>query len=415
MIAACLALAVTAAPPLHLADLLREARERNPELKAAQAQLRAANEDVAPSGALDDPTLTVQLWNAPIDFSSVPIMVEVAQPFALGGKRAARRDVARADAAASEADLAHRQREIETQLASAYFDLFLADRELAIDDEVEILLKVLLQTSHARVANAKAEQVELMRAQSSLVQLRSHRETAVELRTSALVRLAALVDRSPASLSGTTTEPSVLGSLADLPTLQRWALDDRPELKIARAHTARAEARTRLARAASIPDVTVFAAEMHAFGNPAGASDFLFAGFRIDLPIFGGNRNGPRLGTAQAQLVAAQESERALRTRVAAQVAESYAHVVAEQHQIDLHHTLIPIARQVVESTAASYAAGRTDVAMALDSARELRMHEMELAGHLALYEQRVAELQRAVGTELGLDETAEMGHGDRH
>ena len=33
----------------------------------------------------------------------------------------------------------------------------------------------------------------------------------------------------------------------------------------------------------------------------------------------------------------------------------------------------------------------------------------------LAAYEQRLAELQRAVGMELGLDESAEVGHDERH
>ena len=82
---------------------------------------------------------------------------------------------------------------------------------------------------------------------------------------------------------------------------------------------------------------------------------------------------------------------------------------------IDLHHQLIPIARQAVQSAESSYAAGRTDFTMVLDSARELRMHELDLATHLAGYEQRVAELQRAVGGDLGLEQAAEAGHEEHH
>jgi len=113
--------------------------------------------------------------------------------------------------------------------------------------------------------------------------------------------------------------------------------------------------------------------------------------------------------------VAAQEAARALRNRVAAEVAEGYAHLLAETHQIDLHHQLIPIARQAVRSAESSYAAGRSDFTMVLDSARELRMHEMNEAMHLAAYEQRLAELQRAVGGDLGLAQAAEAGHEERH
>ena len=415
MFAACLALAVAAPSPLHLADLLREARERNPDLKAAQAQLRAAKENVSPAGALDDPMLMVQLWNAPVDFSSVPLMVQLSQPIPLGGKRGARTDAARADAIIAEAELAAKQREIETQVASAYFELFLADRTLAVDDELEIFLKVLLHSSEARVSSGKGEQLELLRAQAALVQLRSHREAAVDQRKSAWARLAALIDRNPAAPSGTTTPPGVLPSIPDLSTLQRHALQERPELAGARGRIAGAEAQARLAKAATIPDLNVFVAEMHVFRNPMGVSDFLFAGFQVNLPIFGGSKTGPRISSAQAQVISAQESERALRNRVVAEVAETHAHLIAEQHQIELHHELIPIVRQALESAEASYATGRADFLMVIDSARELRMHELELAMHLATYEQRLAELQRAVGVDLGLDESAETGHEKRH
>src|SRR5213593_2075344 len=88
MIALVLSVALAAPPPLRLGDLLREAREKNPDLKAASARARA--------GALDDPMLMVQLWNGPVDFSTVPVMLQVSQNIPLGGKRGARTDAARA-------------------------------------------------------------------------------------------------------------------------------------------------------------------------------------------------------------------------------------------------------------------------------------------------------------------------------
>jgi cobalt-zinc-cadmium efflux system outer membrane protein len=415
MIAACLALAVAAPPPLRLVDLLHEAREKNPDLKGAEARVRAARESVSPAGALDDPTLTVQLWNTPVDFSSIPVMVQVAQPIALGGKRSARTDAARAEAAIAEAELATRQREIDTQVAAAYVDLFLAERTQNVDDDLENVLKVLLHLSQTRISTGKGEQLELLRAQAALVQLRSHREAAVDQGKSAWFRLANLTDRDPGTLIGTTTSLGVLPSLPDVKTLQAHAFRERPELASARAQVVRAEAQARLAKSETVPDLNVFVAEMHSFRNRTDISDFLFAGVQINLPIFSGSKNRPRISAAQAQVISAQESERALRNRVAAEVAEIHAHLVSEQRQIDLHDALIPIAKRAVESAQASYAAGRADFVTVLDSARELRMHDLDLAMHLAKYEQRLAELQRAVGTELGLDESAEIGHDERH
>jgi cobalt-zinc-cadmium efflux system outer membrane protein len=338
-------------------------------------------------------------------------MVQITQPIPLGGKRGARTDVARADAAMAAAELAAKQREIDTQVASAYFDLFLAERTQSVDDELEQILKVLLQASEARVSTGKAEQVELLRAQAALIQLRSDRETAVDRRQSAWARLAALLDRDPTSPSGNTTEPRMLSSLPQVVSLRERALRERPELLGAQAQVEGAQAQQRLAKAAQVPDLSLFAAEMHTFRNPMGVSDFLFAGFQINLPIFGGGKNEPRIASAAAQVVSAQEAERALRNRIASEVAEQYAHLQAEQHQIELHHQLIPIARQAVESAESSYGAGRADFTMVIDSARELRMHELDLVSHLAMYEQRLAELQRAVGADLGIEQAAEGGH----
>src|SRR5438105_4444657 len=105
MLAVLLSLALAAPAPLRLADLLREARDKNPDLAAATARLRAARSAISPAGALDDPMLMVQLWNAPADFSTIPVMVQLAQNIPLGGKRGARADAAGADAAMADSDL----------------------------------------------------------------------------------------------------------------------------------------------------------------------------------------------------------------------------------------------------------------------------------------------------------------------
>src|SRR5438552_17440947 len=103
MLFLAVALALGAPAPLRLADLLREATDRNPDLMAARARATAAASSVSPAAALDDPMLMVQLWNAPVDLSTVPVMVQLTQPLPLGGKRGARRESAEADAEAARA------------------------------------------------------------------------------------------------------------------------------------------------------------------------------------------------------------------------------------------------------------------------------------------------------------------------
>src|SRR5215470_5921819 len=108
---------VAATPPLRLPSLLEEARQRNPEIRAALAHARAAAAAVSPAGALDDPMLMVQYWNGPIDFSTVPIMIQLTQAIPLGGKLGARQDAAAADARAAQAEAAAKLQDIEREVA----------------------------------------------------------------------------------------------------------------------------------------------------------------------------------------------------------------------------------------------------------------------------------------------------------
>ena len=82
----------------------------------------------------------------------------------------------------------------------------------------------------------------------------------------------------------------------------------------------------------------------------------------------------------------------------------------AEARQTELHHHLIPLSRQAVASAMASYAAGRGSFASVLDAQRDLQMHALDLAMHLSAYAQHLADLERAVGGDVGLLRAAESG-----
>jgi len=404
----------TATSPVRLADLLDEARKNNPELLSAREQANAAASSVAPAGALDDPMLMVQLWNGPVDFSTVPIMVQLSQSLPLGGKRAARRDAASGEAAAARANAMSKLRDIEAAVGKAYFDLYLADRTQEADEEIEGTLRSLIAAASARIAAGKGEQAEALRAQSELLKVQSDREAVGARRVAANAKLVALLNRPPGSEIGKTTEPGILDVLPDEAPLRDRALGERPEVAAAAGMVAQTEAKLRLARAERVPDINVFVGEMHSFRMP-GVSDFLFVGIQGNLPIWGSSKTGPRIAAATAQLSAAQADAKALENRIVSEVADAYAELRAERRQVELHHQLIPVARQALASASAAYASGKGNFLMVLDSERDLLMHELDLATHLVMYERYLAELQRVAGVDLGLANAAESGIRERH
>ncbi|HEY4187549.1 MAG TPA: TolC family protein [Polyangia bacterium] len=397
------------APPVSLAELFEEARRKNPDIRAARARGRATAAAVAPAGAFEDPMLMVQFWNMPVDLSVVPLMVSLTQPIPLGGKRAARRDEAQAMAEASRDGVTTVVRDVEAQIAKAYFDLFLADRTMAVDDEIGRTLRSLVAAASSRLAAGRGEESEVLRAESEELKVRSDREAASARRSAAVAKLVALLDRPPGSDMGPTGEPALLPSLPPQEALRERALRERPELGVSSAAAAAAEARLRAARAEKTPDVAVSAGEMHVFRGVARPADFLFLGVQGNLPIFG-SKNGAHVETAQAGLASMREETHALENRVMAEIADAFAEVQAEQRQTELHHQLVPLSHQALASALASYSAGRGGFPMVLDAERDLQMHQLDLAMHMAAYSQHLADLERAVGGDIGLVRAATSG-----
>lgn len=405
---------VLAAAPLHLVELVDEARRNNPELRQARVEAESAAAAARAAGTFDDPMLMVQLWNAPVDFSSVPLMVQLSQQISLGGKRAARRDAAEHAATGARAGAAVKVREIEAAVAKAYFDVYLADRTLEIDAEIESTLTSLLSAASARIAAGKGEEAEALRAQAEQLKVRADREAVAARRTGAAARLLALLARPAGSELGATAEPAMVEGIPPLAALRDRATRDRAEIAMAQAAIDQAEAELRLAQAEPVPDLNVFIGEMHSFRSP-GVSDFLFAGVQGNLPLFSALRRSPKVEAATARVAALRAALESWKNRVAAEVDSAFAELVAARHEVELHHQLIPVARQALSSATASYAAGRGSFLMVLDSERDLLMHELDLATHTAMYEQALADLERAVGGDLGLVAAAEAGHRVLH
>jgi len=82
---------------LMLPELIQEALARNPELVATRKQWEAATSRILQARSLEDPTLSLQFWNAPQSFNvtrSDNTIIGLSQSFPFPGKRALKGDVA---------------------------------------------------------------------------------------------------------------------------------------------------------------------------------------------------------------------------------------------------------------------------------------------------------------------------------
>jgi cobalt-zinc-cadmium efflux system outer membrane protein len=330
----------------------------------------------------------------------VPIMVQLTQVLPLGGKLRAKRDAAQADSEVVAAEALTRAQDVERDVTRAFSDLFVAERTLTVHDGMLGTLRTLAAVAAARVSAGKTEVVDQLKAQGELLKEEGVHEALTAERTSAIARLAALLDRSPAELTGPTEDPDPSPSLAPDDQLLARAMKDRPELRAAASATHAAEARTQLASAAGVPDLTPILGYMHTFNAPP-QNNFLFLGLEANLPIFRGSKIEPAVAAARARVEAAGALAQALRNRIEAEVRSRAAELRGEQAQVEIYGRLIPLSRRTLESAMSAYAAGRVGMLTVLDSERDVLMRQVELAQHRAVLEQRRADLERALGGHL--------------
>jgi len=413
-LAMVLAMATSAAPPdahadepspapavLRLDDVLREARERNPEIRAARARAAAAGAVPARVSAWDDPTLSWEAWDVPdslrVDEAENNIF-RIAQKIPFPGKRGLAGEVAERDAEMAASDARAVELEVVAAVKRAYYDLWRAHENARIYQREKDILDRLARVAERRYATGDVPQADVVRAQREL----SH--AVIMVRTEALAieaaaaELDALLSRDSREPLGAPEAPTHPVLSQDVETLVQLALDHRPELRAQESAIAREGAAVALAEKGFYPD---FELSVGRFVN-YGRSDGFGAMASVTLPFVQRSKYEAGVAEASSRLAAARSDLRRLEDAVRRQIGQLYARARTALLEHDLFFTThIPHAEQALRVTEAAYEAGSVDLLALLDTARAIEAAHLEHVGAQAEFGKVAADLERAVGGDL--------------
>lgn len=368
------------AQPLTFDAALDRAAENAPSLRAREASVSAARSAAIASDRLPDPTLDVMLRDFPVtgpdafalnrdDFTATQI--GVAQQFINPAKRHARLGRAEADIGVAEADAAVEARTVRLATALAWIDLYYAQKRLARLSLLEVSLRDLQGTVTARLASGSARPSQAFEPDQLRAQIADRQAGVLAERA-----------RARAQLTRYTGDPDPQAA-GDPPSLDidetglRTQLDQLPALRALDAWTTAADADVRLAEANRRPDWRVGAA--YARREPA-FGDLVTVTVSIDLPLFGGKRQQPRIAAAGDLAAGARLDREAAQREWAAQLDGDLAgHAMHHSRLTNSRDNLVPLAKRRGELDLVSYRAGRLDLGTALLSALALAEAEVDL------------------------------------
>lgn len=440
-LAAALACAAIAGPaaarPLRLAEAQAMAAQHNHDLKLAAIGVDSAAAAVASAAAAPNPVLTVQSMNinpaagvgaGPLHAKTVDSALRVDQLIERGAKRSLRGAAAGQLALAARADLADTRRQLQRDVAQAYYDLLAAQERSALNLDSAALAERALRAAEQRQHAGDLAGSDTARLRIDALRARNDADDAaadIDAARRALAQLLGLdadadlsaADAWPAPASESTgANPAAGGADAGSGALSTAAtaaaaadgrndsaaIERRADIAAARARLQAARSSRELALAGRTRDVTVGVQFEHypaSSTNPQGSGNSI--GIAVQVPLFVRYGMQGEIRSAEAALDAAGENLAKARQAAQAEVARARAQAEAGARRVARYdRDLLPAARKAADGAEFAFAHGALGVMDVLDVRRAWRAAQLDALAARADYARSLAALDAALHTD---------------
>lgn len=402
------ALTAQAQDDAQLAQLLREAAERNPDVLAARREANAAASRIEPASALDDPMMEMGLLNVPTQSLSLRRedmtmkMIGLSQRFPYPGKLTLRREAARKEAQAASSSAQEVLNRVRREVKIAYLDLWLADESLRLTESNLRLLEQLLAIAESRYGVGQATQADVFKAQTQLSRMQEERIKLGRERPMFEAELERASGRGGGA-SVTPQAPGVVAADLRLDALRAAARANRPQLAAQQAQIERSAAQSDLARKDYYPDFDVrFSYGMRENFQGMPRENMVSLTVAINLPIWGVKKLEPRVAEAESMRGQAAAMYQAKLNEVDAMLRQQAAAAEQALRAVRLYESaLLPQARLTVDASLSAYRVGRVDFFTLLDSRMTVFNAEVGRAAAVVAYNKALAEIAFLSGSEL--------------
>lgn len=385
--------APTNLPPLTLATAIDLAVLGHADIAIAQRELSALEADASQAALLPNPS--IEYVREGQDRENRSTTLQLAIPFELGGKRAARRDVAMLEVDVVRQVLAATQTRVRAEAVAVFYELYLAGERVRLARASADAAGRSSQAASRRVIAGKISPVEETRArvaeaavQIELVQARRDWEDA-RLRMTAMWR-----GGGPAF--STVAEPAEpLPALPSLPDLAA-RIDSSPALAKARLEVKRRQAMAKLEQARRVPDVSLLV------GTKREGPDHrrqAIVGLSLPLPLFDRNQGAVlaslrRSDKARDELAGAGVTLRTDMARAHARLAAALQEVAIIQSDI------LPGAQSASDAATKGFDLGKFSFLEVLDAQRTLFHSKSQYVKAVAEAHRAAADIAGAVDQE---------------
>ena len=409
--------------PATLAEYIRLALERNPDVAAAAERVRARAARIEQVTALSDPVLKMKILPEPVRTAEGDnyLVVGLSQKLPVPEKLSRAGRVALQEARMALAELEAVRLRVIADVKRAYYRLYVVDRTIENEQASADLLRGLIDAVRAQLVSGRRTQADVLRAQVELATIESRLIVLRRQRDSAAAALNRLMSRDPQAPVAATSRVEPATIELQLERLLAVAVHENPQLERLAERVERQREALALAHLAWWPDLTLGLEWIQV--DPRGAfepppnpqtgmrpptpqmsesgSDNWAITLSVNLPIWT-QRIRAGIREARRRLAAAQHELQAARDRVEFAVEDAYLRVREQQELVAIFEsTIIPQAQQTYEVSQAAYTAGRTDFLTVIDNWYKWLVYNIQYHRAVGELLRSLADLEESLGVSL--------------
>lgn len=392
---------------LNLDDLIVEALQNNPQLRAARNRTAAARTRVDQVTSWDAPQVGVEFFQSPVRSFPNPLKDQmemdyyIQQMFPFPGKLSAMGKAAEANANMFDQGFRALERKILRELKTAYFELYLVQRKIQINAENQDLMRRFVDIANKQYEVGMGKQPDILRAQTELSTLINAGLNLQKEKRAVEAMINTILSRHANNPLGYVPDIEVNIPLWTFEQLRLLALEARPELKSMNFNIEMTRAEHALSKREYFPDLMarVMYKDMAMTSN-----DFwsVMVGVSIPLSPWSSGKYTSKVQENELNVMRAEEDLSSMRNMTLFEVQDANVRVQTDQNLVLLYKsTVIPQAEQTLQSTIAAYQTGKTEFLMLIDAYRMVLMSRLDYHMSVMNYMASQAALEQAVGLDI--------------
>lgn len=403
---------VTAQELVSLKELIDHSLIHNKLLEAQRIEIKAKAAEVGPKSSLEDPMLTFEAQNYPVDsfrsneYGMTGRQISLVQKIPFPGKRGLREKAAKSEVEREH----HFEKEKELSLIKdikiLYFEIYLAHKKKSLLEKQQVLVDKTLGVVRSQYTTGKSTQADVLNLQVEYGRLTekilAEDKQITSLSAEMVHHLGGNKDfqnKKPAPIEKSKVE---VKSLA-IDVLSSRAIKNNPLLLAMKSEFQIRSDEKLLAKKSYFPDFEIGAG--YTFRDPTPGDrgvDFASIKIGINIPLWANSKQSEEVKVASLRESRSEVLLQNEKIHLERELKMALAAFVEFDQKLELFETsLAPLSRQAAESSRAAYLSGKLDFASFLKAISTQFDTELSKEEALVMREKYIATLEWLVGEEI--------------